>query len=269
MKKRPLILITNDDGVHASGIRHLYQSLCDTADIVVVAPATEQSASGLSITIRHPLRIEKLNWSDTQGEIWSVNGTPADCVKIGLSVIMPQKPDLIVSGINRGSNAGRNVLYSGTVAAATEGVLQNIPSIALSMVDYFNPEYSIAKNYIPQLIDYTLQHPLPKGTLLNVNFPRNMSEQFKGLRFAKQGREYWLENPEEREHPAEGSAYYWLGAKLAKFDEDIHSDVKWLSEGYATAVPIHVSDLTHHGHFENAKDHFESFVNASAAITQH
>ena len=117
MMNRPFILVTNDDGVYAPGIKHLWKALQDFADLIVVAPATEQSAVSLSITIRHPLRIEKLEWPFVNAEVWSVNGTPADCVKLALSVILPHPPQLIVSGINRGNNAGRNTLYSGTVAA--------------------------------------------------------------------------------------------------------------------------------------------------------
>lgn len=126
MKKKPKILITNDDGIHAPGIRHLWTALKDIADLVVCAPAMEQSAVGLSITIRHPLHIQKIKWhaSESANAItWAVNGTPADCVKLGLSVIYDEQPDLIVSGINRGTNAGRNVLYSGTVAGAIESVM--------------------------------------------------------------------------------------------------------------------------------------------------
>ncbi|MDP1813355.1 MAG: 5'/3'-nucleotidase SurE, partial [Leadbetterella sp.] len=236
------------------------------ADLAVVAPATEQSAVGLSITIRHPLRIEKIEWSGVQSPIWSVSGTPADCVKMALSVVLDRTPDLIVSGINRGSNAGRNVLYSGTVAGVVEGTLHDIPGIAFSMAEYFNPKYHHAENYIQPIVEYILNHPLPLGTILNVNFPHDMETNFKGLRFAKQGQEYWAESPEQREHPAEGSTYYWLGAKVASFEEDHQSDIACLKQGYATAVPIHVSDLTHHHHLEKYRDHFESIVNLCTSV---
>ncbi len=261
MIKRPFILVTNDDGVYAPGIKHLWQVLSESADICVVAPASEQSAVSLSITIRHPLRIEKIEWPFAEANVWSVNGTPADCVKLALNVILPQVPQLIVSGINRGSNAGRNVLYSGTVAAVIEGVMHHIPGIALSVVDYFNPDYEKVKSYIPTVIDYLLRHPLPKGTFLNVNFPTHTETGIKGIRFAKQGKEYWAENPEQREHPAECSPYYWLGSKLAQFDEDPDSDIVLLREGYATAVPIHIGDLTHHPSIKEYRNKFENFVN--------
>ena len=246
MSIRPFILLTNDDGVYAPGLKHLQKALSSFADLVVVAPASEQSAVSLSITVRHPLRIEELQWPTSDAKIWSVNGTPADCVKLALSVILPRMPDLIVSGINRGSNAGRNVLYSGTVAAVIEGIMHNIPGIAFSVSDYFNPVYEAVESYIPKLIAYTLAHPLPVGTFLNVNFPKEMEKGIKGIRFAKQGKEYWAENPEVREHPAEGHDYYWLGAKLAEFEEQEDSDIVLLKQGYVTAVPIQIYDLTHH-----------------------
>lgn len=257
MPKRPFILICNDDGVHAEGIKYLSKALLEFADIVVVAPSSEQSAVGLSITIRQPLRIEKTKWEGIDAPIWSVTGTPADCVKIALSVILSKTPDFIVSGINRGSNAGRNVLYSGTIGAVSEGCLRNIPGIAFSMTNHINPSYECAQGSIVPLIQYIQEHPLPAGTILNVNFPSEMETLFKGIRFAKQGREFWLESPEQRAHPVEGSTYYWLGAKLAQFDEEINSDIVLLRQGYATAVPIHISDLTHHSHFHKQQEHFE------------
>lgn len=260
--KRPFILVTNDDGVYAPGIKHLLKALSSSADLIVVAPATEQSAVGLSITIRHPLRIEKIDWQIADSDVWSVNGTPADCVKLALSVILPRAPDLVVSGINRGNNSGRNVLYSGTAVAVIEGIMHDIPGIAFSVADYFNPNYAAVESYIPSMIEYILAHPLPKGTFLNVNFPNDRDGGIKGVRFAKQGKEYWTENPEERAHPAEGSNYYWLGAKLAQFEEESDSDVVLLRNGYVTAVPIHVCDLTHHSHVEKHRKHFESFFEA-------
>lgn len=257
---RPSILVTNDDGVHAPGIKHLWKALFEIADVYVVAPATEQSASGLSITIRHPLRIQEVaDWPCEGAKVWSVNGTPADCVKLALHTILPAKPNLIVSGINRGSNAGRNVLYSGTVAAVVEGVLHEVPGIALSMADFYNPCYSSAECYIPPLIQYLLQHPLPSGTILNVNFPETQ-HGLKGIHLTKQGREFYVGSPEKREHPSMGESYYWLGSKVAEFSEDSDCDISWLREGYATAVPIHIADLTHHSHLEQHKSQFARFM---------
>lgn len=265
MTERPYILVTNDDGVYAPGIKHLWKVLSQIANVVVVAPASEQSAVSLSITIRHPLKIEKIEWPwAPKADIWSINGTPADCVKLALNVILPKPPQLIVSGINRGSNAGRNVLYSGTVAAVIEGVMHDIPGIAFSVADYFNPDYEKVEQYIPSIVNYLFEHPLPTGTFLNVNFPKHTEAGIKGIRFTRQGMEYWAENPEQREHPAEGSPYYWLGAKLAQFNEDRDCDITLLKEGYATTVPIRISDLTHHMLVNQEREKFENFVNHKA-----
>lgn len=263
MNQRPTILITNDDGVHAAGIRHLWKALSAVADVVVVAPASEQSAVGLSITIRRPLQIEEVNWYGTEAKVWSVNGTPADSVKLALSVVLPEPPQLIISGINRGTNAGRNVLYSGTVAAVVEGMMHHIPGMAISIGEYTNPSYEELEAYIPSLVNYMIEHPLPQGTFLNVNFPENMKSGIKGIHFTKQGREYWVENPEKRQHPAEDVPYYWLGAQLAKYDEEDDCDITWLKEGYATVVPIQMSDLTHHEHLQQQKNHFKQFIEKS------
>lgn len=261
MTKRPLILVCNDDGVYAPGIKHLWKSVQEFADVVVVAPAAEQSAVSLGITIRHPLRVEKVEWRAHDAAVWSVSGTPADCVKMALNVILPSPPDLILSGINRGSNAGRNVLYSGTIAAVIEGIMHQIPGVAFSTSDYANPNYADAEHSIPGIVKYVLQNPLPYGTFLNVNFPKRELGKLNGIRFTQQGKEYWAENPEKRHHPFEGDPYYWVGAKLTVHEEDEDSDIAWLRKGYATVVPIHVGNLTHHDHLSKEKELFESFVN--------
>ena len=258
IKQRPSILITNDDGIHAKGIRHLWNALKSFADLTVVAPSGEQSAVGLSTTLRHPLRIEKADWNCGHENIWSITGTPADCVKIGLNVILERRPDFIVSGINRGANLGRNVLYSGTVAAAIESIMQGIPAIAFSCQDYHvDPDYRSAENYIPTIVQYVMDHPLPEGTLLNVNFPEKSLGKYKGFKLASQGYDLWAENPDKRVHPAEGHAYYWLGSQLKRGKEVNDSDDKWIKEGYITAVPVHVGNLTDRDHLNEAKHRFE------------
>lgn len=259
MKKRLHILITNDDGIHANGIHNLWNSLRDHADLTVVAPSCEQSAVGLSITLRQPLKIEEIRWSNDSSQIWSVSGTPADCVKMGLHVIMDKRPDLIVSGINQGSNLGRNILYSGTVSAAIEATMQGIPAIAFSCKDFYTePDYQSAAKYIPDIVHYILDHPLPEGTLLNVNFPEKGLGAYKGFKMASQGHDLWGENPDKRFHPCKGETYYWLGSKLKVGKETDGSDDKWIKEGYVTAVPVHVGNLTDHVHLEKAKNHFEN-----------
>lgn len=258
MKRKPHILISNDDGVHAPGIKYLWQALQDIADLTVVAPHAEQSATSLSITLRDPLRLDKIDWNNG-AQVWCVTGTPSDSVKLGLKIVLAdRKPDLIVSGINRGNNAGRNVLYSGTVAAAIESVLHGVPSIAFSCDDYWDTDYRMAHNHVPKIVEHVLEHPLPHGTLLNVNFPSKNLQGIKGYKMTRQGMEFWVEDPIERSHPADRHAYYWLGAKLAQFDEHEDCDVVWLKKGYVTAVPIHVNELTDHKHLSLRKAHFDA-----------
>ncbi|MES2274171.1 MAG: 5'/3'-nucleotidase SurE [Chlamydiota bacterium] len=252
MTQRPFLLITNDDGIHAPGIKHLWQAVHEYADVAIVAPQTEKSGCGLSITWAKPLRIQPVAW-ELNTPAWYLNGTPADCVKMALSVILKRKPDLIISGINRGSNSGRTVLYSGTIGGVIEGALKNIPGIAFSFSDFEAPPVSATKKYIYPLIRHFLENPLPAGTFLNVNFPCNAKDGIKGLRMAKQGKGYWIESPEQRIHP-EGLPYYWLGGKWnASAEEDPESDVALLEEGYIAAVPIHILQLTDFAAFQKQK----------------
>lgn len=252
LKKRPKILITNDDGIYAPGLKVLWKTLRNFADLSIIAPATEQSGVGLGITIREPLLIQRVEW-DEGTPAWNVTGTPADCVRLGLSVILKSPPDLIVSGVNRGSNAGRNVLYSGTVGGVIEGALRHLPGIAFSSVNFEKPNYSLTEPHILALVSHVLEHPLPQGTFLNVSFPS--TPPIKGIRMARQGHGYWIENPLERLHP-EGHPYYWLGGKWLHRDEHPESDVALLSEGYAAVVPIHINELTDLSLFESRKLHF-------------
>ena len=189
---KPKILLVNDDGIGAPGLKALWEALHDCAEISIIAPATEKSGAGLGITLRKPLLIEAVAW-DKATPAWKVTGTPADCVRLGISTILDSIPDLIVSGINRGSNAGKTVLYSGTVGGVIEGTLRGIPGIALSCHDFENPDYGRTKRWISSLVAHLLEHPLPKGTLLNVNFPD--TPEILGLKLAKQGQSYWIEDP--------------------------------------------------------------------------
>lgn len=257
MNRRPRILITNDDGVHAPGIYSLCRAAQNVADVCIVAPSGEQSAVGLSITLRRPLQIQRISLPGINSPVWAVTGTPADCVKLAINTILDNPPDLILSGINRGSNAGRNVLYSGTVAAVIEGTLSRIPGMAISMADYYDTSYQHIEETIPALIQYLLDHPLPSGTFMNVNFPSVTLGPVKGIRLTTQGKEYWMENPEKRSHPVEGHDYYWLGARLAQFDESEDCDISWLRKGYAAAVPIHIDNMTDHSHLMTQREIFE------------
>jgi 5'-nucleotidase len=251
MQKRPKILITNDDGIEADGLKYLWEALIDVAELYIIAPTSEKSGAGLAITIRDPIFIQAVP-GEKGTKAWRVNGTPADCVRMGMSVILDSPPDLIVSGINRGANSGRNVLYSGTIGGVIEGVLRNVPGIAFSCVNFVDPDYKKVQHMIYPLVKHLIESPLPSGTLFNVNFP----DEIRGVKLARQGKGYWIEDPEQRVHP-EGHSYFWHGGKWNEHDEHEESDVHLLKQGYATAVPIHVSELTDHRLYQERKSDFE------------
>lgn len=254
MQNKPKILITNDDGISAPGLKFLWEALADHAELFIIAPSIEQSGMGLAITTRNPLQIQQVPW-EKETKAWKVSGTPADCVRMGMSVLLDFTPDLIVSGINRGSNSGRNVLYSGTIGGVIEGSLRGIPGIAFSCVDFMNPDYKKSLHLIVPLVEHILNQPLPHGTILNVNFPE--TQEILGVKMARQGKGLWVENPEARIHP-EGNPYYWLGGKWQDHPEEEDSDVHLLKQGYAAAVPIHVNELTDWTHFNDSKEKFNS-----------
>lgn len=251
MGKKPKILLTNDDGIMSAGLKTLWEALIPYADLTIVAPVIDRSGTGLGITLRKPLHIESVAW-DQNTPAWKVTGTPADCVKLALSVILEEAPDMIVSGINRGYNSGRSVLYSGTVGGVIEGGMRKIPGIAFSFEETIEPKFSSSKPHIFPIVKHILEEPLSQGTILNVNFP---AEIIKGIRFARQGKSYMLDDPDQRIHP-EGDPYFWLGGKMEHFDEHEESDVALLKQGFATAVPIHIDELTDHALFEKRKKSF-------------
>jgi len=258
--RRPHILLTNDDGIHAPGIYNLWLGLKDYCDLTIVAPAEDQSGSGLSITTSKPLHIRQVPWEDTTTKAYKVNGTPTDCIKLALNVICETRPDMIASGINRGANSGRNILYSGTVAGVIEGTLRNVPGIAFSCDNFEKPNFARAQNHVYLFVKYLLEHPLPPGGFLNVTFPDHEGP-VKGIRLAKQGRSYWVEKPQERQHP-EGHNYYWLGGQRHHVEEHEESDVELIKNGYLAAVPIQIHELTDHAQFEGRKSAFEDWINA-------
>lgn len=270
MNKRPNILLTNDDGIHAPGIRALWEAIAHDADVMIVAPSDDASGSGVGITLKNPLRKEAVNWppkalQETQQETgearaWKVSGKPADCVKLGLKAFLPEKPDLILSGINRGSNSGRTIFYSGTVGGVIEGALRQVPGIAFSCEDDVEPDYLALKPYLLPIIEHTLRHPLPSGTILNVNFPY-ASKPIQGIKLARQGRGFMNDNLDQRLHPTDGTHYFWLGGKWEHYEEPHDSDVTLLTQGYITAVPIHIEELTHHSHLKEHRTAFESSLN--------
>lgn len=259
MSSRPKILLTNDDGIEAPGIKSLWSVLhaADFADLYVIAPSIERSGAGVSITWDRPIQIRRRKWpADTPA--WSVDGTPADCIKLGLGVILNEKPDLILSGINAGSNAGRNVLHSGTVGAVVEGIFRGIPGIAFSCENGSEPNFNVAEKYIIRIVEYIFHHPLPPGTLLNVNFPHGVKDQVKGFRLTRQGKGRWSEDPSLHLETDHGPSY-WLGGKPEEFSEEHETDIALLREGYLTAVPIHVHEMTDYHELKNRQEAFSRF----------
>ena len=264
MTERRTILVVNDDGISAPGIKHLVQAVSNFGDVFVVAPEFEQSGVGLCITTRQSLQIKQVSLFNGIPS-WSVSGTPADCVKIALSVLLDKVPDVIVSGINPGCNGGRNFLYSGTVGGVIEGVLRGIPGIAFSLFDMINPRFELFTPYIPSIVEYVLKHPLPKGTMMNVNFPcmnlkyrRDNSQEIRGFKLATQGKLYIVEEPEEVEEMS-----YLLGFRLQEFDEHEESDIHLLQNGYIACSPVHVDELTDKEFYRANKHGFETFMKQS------
>jgi len=247
----PKILITNDDGIFAPGIQALWEALRGHADVTIVAPSSQKSGVGAAITIRQPLRVEAIDKFEGT-KAWSVGGTPADCVKMALGVLMDSPPDLVVSGINQGSNAARSVLCSGTVGGAIEATMHAIPGIAFSCYEFHTPNYEAAASFTVPIVDYILKHPLKEGVLLNVNFPC-LHAPYKGIKWALQGRQYWVDKP------IQDGDHFWIESKELKFEEHAESDIAYLEKGYVTATPIKVTELTCHDHYKARKTHFESF----------
>ncbi len=207
------ILVTNDDGINAQGISALVEALKEIADVIVMAPLGEQSAVGHALTVSLPLRVTEYQ---KNGEFFgfAVSGTPADCVKLALRTFLKEKslpyPDIVVSGINHGRNTAVNVIYSGTVSAATEATVLDVPGVAISLASYHpNADFSGAAEFIKRFVPEVVKHGLPKGTLLNVNVPSLPPEKIKGVVFTRQGKSYWDDTFEQRRDP-HNRPYYWL-----------------------------------------------------------
>jgi 5'/3'-nucleotidase len=244
------ILITNDDGIDAPGIYALKKSLEEIAQVTVVAPITEQSAVGHGITMQLPLRLVKYNKNgDFFG--YAIYGTPADCVKIGIKNIMDFKPDLVVSGINHGSNTAINIIYSGTVSAAREAAIMDVPAMAISVTNHEVKDFRLAGKVAALLAKKMDGKDLPLGTLLNVNVPDLPEDQIKGLLLTKQGKSKWDDIYEKRVDP-QGRDYYWLTGNLMEVDKEMEIDQVAIKNNYVSISPIHF-DLTDYEAFEKMK----------------
>lgn len=245
--KKPLILVTNDDGITAPGIRALVDAALSVGEVVVVAPDSPQSGMGHAITVSDPIRLhrsrayEKLNI-----EAYECSGTPVDCVKLAKNVILKDREiDLCVSGINHGSNASINIIYSGTLSAAMEASLEGIPSIGFSLLDYnYSADFEPSKPYARTLMEYVLENGLEKGSLLNVNIPSLPAEEIKGMKVCRQADARWVEEFQEAIDPR-GQKYYWLTGRFVNEDEAEDTDVWALENGFISVVPS-MHDLTNY-----------------------
>lgn len=238
---KPLIVVTNDDGINFIGIRKLKEALEPLGEVVVIAPDAERSAIGHAITIATPLRVNEI-YNDDKFFGYAVNGTPADCVKLAVGTLLPRRPDIIVSGINPGENTALNVLYSGTVSAATEGIIHGIPSVAFSLTSFSYRNFDVAGRFAALLVAEVLEKGLPEGTLLNVNIPPLPEDKIKGVKIASHGQGRYKEDFEKREDPS-GRIYYWLSGKRQVPENIPDADDVLVSKGYIVVSPIRF-DLT-------------------------
>jgi 5'-nucleotidase len=243
-KNRPLILVTNDDGVTAPGILNLVEAVKHLGKIVVVAPDKPQSGMGHAITIGQPLRLHKIH-SIEDIETWSCTGTPVDCVKLAVDKVLFRKPDLCLSGINHGANHSINVIYSGTMSAAVEAAIESIPSAGFSLLDYrIDADFTGAKRFVRIIVEKMLATKLDKHTVLNVNIPSVVPELLKGFKICRQAYAKYEEDFIERNDP-HGRHYYWLTGEFVNFDKGKDTDVWALANNYVSVVPIQF-DLTNY-----------------------
>lgn len=247
--QKPLILVTNDDGITAPGIRKLVEFMNEIGDVIVVAPNSPQSGKGHAITINSTLTFEEITLDGPQKD-YSLSGTPVDCVKFALDKILPRRPDLVVSGINHGANSSINVIYSGTMSAAVEAGVEGLQAIGFSLLDFsWEADFDQAKTYIQRIVRKTIENPLPKGVVLNVNIPKLSQNEIKGIRVCKQAYAKWEESFDERVNP-HGKKYYWLTGYFNNMDKSELADENALAEGYISVVPVKF-DLTSHEHIES------------------
>ena len=247
---RPLILLTNDDGITSPGLHAARGALLEMGDVVVVAPDAERSAVGHAITTITPLRVKEFQRND-EPIGFAVNGTPADCVKIAVGSLLERVPDIVVSGINIGPNTATNVIYSGTVSAATEARMLGVPSMAISLGAFSNLDFSFAAVTARRIAETVLEHGLPDQVLLNVNVPNLPESLIRGVRVTRQGRSAYVEDFEIRTDPRQ-QTYYWLAGKYEMTDTDEDTDAHALQQGYVSVMPV-TFDLTAHEHLETIR----------------
>lgn len=253
---KPLILITNDDSIYAKGIRCLIDAVKDLGQVVVVAPSLPQSGMGHAVTLKEPIRLQRIERFEGIVCSYACSGTPVDSVKIARDVILDRKPDICLSGINHGSNSSINIIYSGTMSAALEAAIEQIPSIGFSLCDLsHDADFTTAMEVVRKLTIQMLEHPIPHSGLLNVNIPKLSPKELKGYRICRQAVAKWEEEFEERNDPR-GGTYYWLTGKFVNYDDGQDTDEWALANGYVSIVPIQF-DLTHYQNINYIHNNWE------------
>ncbi|WP_397364693.1 5'/3'-nucleotidase SurE [Olleya sp. R77988] len=246
MSKKPLILVTNDDGITAPGILALIEVMEALGDVVVVAPDSPQSGMGHAITLNNTLHLEKVSKKSEKTLKYSCSGTPADCVKIAVNEILDRRPDLCVSGINHGSNSSINVIYSGTMSAAIEAGIESIPAIGFSNSNHsWDTNFEASKKYVKKIAENALKNGIAEGVVLNVNIPDLKEKDIKGIKVCRQARANWKEKFDKRKTP-QGKDYYWLTGEFVNYDKGTDTDEYALANGYISVVPVQFDLTAHH-----------------------
>ncbi len=239
-------MVTNDDGITAPGLRALIEVMSTLGRVVVVAPDKPQSAMGHAITINNTLYLNQISKPDAEILEYACSGTPVDCVKMAVSELLDQKPDLCVSGINHGSNSSINIIYSGTMSAAVEAAIEGIPAIGFSLQDFdWHANFEAVKPFVHRISSQVLEKKLPEGVLLNVNFPKLPFEEIKGVKVCRQAKAQWIEKFDRRRNPS-GREYYWLTGEFVNQDQGQDTDEWALDNGYVSVVPVHYDMTAHH-----------------------
>jgi 5'-nucleotidase len=244
------VLLCNDDGIGAAGIIALAAELSSLGEVYVAAPDSERSAASSSLTLAHPLRVREVSFPVSVKKAWAINGTPADCAKIALSNLLDQKPDLVVSGINKGPNMCVDIFYSGTVAAAFEGAFKNIPAVAVSLDDYrADISYDLAAKLAMKAINSLVASNMQKGKVYNINVPSLPEDKIKGIKVTRTGRVDYKEDYERRVDPS-GKTYYWIKGNPEIVDTDENCDLVAVKNGFVSVTPLDI-DLTDHKMLQN------------------
>ncbi|MCS7186220.1 MAG: 5'/3'-nucleotidase SurE [Armatimonadota bacterium] len=257
--RKPLILLSNDDGVHAKGLLHLKRAMKAIGNVIVIAPDRPRSSCSHAITLHKPLRV--FEWQDADGDtVYACNGMPADCVILGVRVLCPRKPDLVIGGINDGPNLGDDIIYSGTVAVAREAALEGCAAFAISVAGFENVKYEGAAFVAQWLAKRLLKTKLPQGVFLNVNVPNFPLDKIKGLKITRRGFKHYVGEPEKRIDP-QGRVYFWRGSErpISEFLPD--TDVGEVANGFVSVTPLHV-DTTFNNLVDNLREWEQEFTNS-------